>query len=55
MVGDSKADYGAARKAGVKIALVDWGYSSVDIHSLGGDIVLSDYDGFAAKAEALIA
>ena len=54
MVGDSKADFGAAHKAGVKIALVDWGYSSVDIHSLGGDIVLSDYDGFAAKAEALI-
>ena len=55
MVGDSKADFGAARGAGVKIVLVDWGYSSVDIHSLGGDIVISDYDGFTAKAAQLIA
>ena len=46
MVGDSKADFGAARNADVKIALVDWGYSSVDIRSLGGDVVISSYDGF---------
>ena len=46
MVGDSKADYGAARKANCQVILVDWGYSAVDIHSLGGDAVISDYHHF---------
>ena len=52
MVGDSKADYGAARNAGCRIILVDWGYSAVNIHGLGGDAVISHYKEFdAALAE----
>jgi len=48
MVGDSKADFGAARNANVPIILVDWGYSSVDIKTLGADAVISHYDEFNA-------
>jgi phosphoglycolate phosphatase len=55
MVGDSEADFGAARNAGVKIAMVDWGYSSVDITTLGGDLVISGYDGFGEKLKVLFA
>lgn len=47
MIGDSKADFGAARNAGTKAILVDWGYSSVDVHSLGADAVISSYQGFS--------
>ena len=54
MVGDSKADFGAARNAGTAITLVDWGYSSVDIHSLGGDVVIADYDGFDQVVRDLV-
>jgi phosphoglycolate phosphatase len=53
MVGDSKIDFGAARNAGVKIAMVDWGYSSVDVKTLGGDLVISSYDGFGEKLKTL--
>ena len=54
MVGDSKADFGAARNAGTAIAMVDWGYSSVDIHTLGSDAVIASYDGFDQIARDLI-
>ena len=42
MVGDSGADVGAARAAGVPIAVVPDGYSSVPAESLGADFVLED-------------
>ena len=44
MVGDSKADFGAARNAKTPIILVDWGYSAVDITTLGADALISHYD-----------
>ena len=54
MVGDSKADYGAAVAAESKIVLVDWGYSSVDITTLGGDAVISSYDRFGDVVSGLL-
>ena len=46
MVGDSKADFGAARNAGCPIMLVDWGYSAVDVHGLGAEVYISSYRDF---------
>ena len=43
MVGDSKADFGSARAAEVAIILVNWGYSAIDVNSLGADAVISSY------------
>jgi phosphoglycolate phosphatase len=51
MVGDSRADYGAARNAGTKIILVDWGYSAEDVHEMGGDAVISSYSEFDAAVD----
>ena len=48
MVGDSKADFGAARNAGAAIMLVDWGYSAINVHDLGADMLITSYDDFAA-------
>jgi len=41
MVGDSGADVGAARAAGVPVALVPDGYTGVPVESLGADFVLN--------------
>ena len=41
MVGDSGADVGAARAAGVPVVLVPDGYTSVPAESLGADFVLN--------------
>lgn len=46
MVGDSKADFGAARNAGCPVMLVDWGYSAVDVRDLGADLYISSYQDF---------
>ena len=46
MVGDSKADAGAAHAAGTRLVLVDWGYSAVDVNDLAADMVVSSYSGF---------
>jgi phosphoglycolate phosphatase len=41
MIGDSGADAGAARAAGTKLVLVDFGYSKSPVASLGADAVIS--------------
>ena len=41
MVGDSGADNGAARAAGCKVVLVDFGYSKAPVASFGADAVIS--------------
>jgi phosphoglycolate phosphatase len=41
MIGDSGADNGAARAAGCKIVLVDFGYCKVPVASMGPDAVIS--------------
>lgn len=40
MVGDSGADVGAARAAGVTVALVPDGYTGVPAHTLGADLLI---------------
>jgi phosphoglycolate phosphatase len=40
MIGDSAADVGAARAAGVSIGVVTWGYTRVPVGDLGADFVL---------------
>jgi len=40
MVGDSNADVGAARAAGVPVVVVSFGYSRVPAQELGADVVI---------------
>jgi phosphoglycolate phosphatase len=44
MVGDSIADVGTARAAGVPIILVDFGYSRTPVEELGADAIISHLD-----------
>jgi phosphoglycolate phosphatase len=50
MVGDSEADEGAARNAGVSVVLVEYGYSGVPPASLVPDALIGE---FAALPNAL--
>jgi phosphoglycolate phosphatase len=51
MVGDSAADVGAARAAGIPVVLVPHGYGARDIRELGADRIVAD----AAELRAAIA
>jgi phosphoglycolate phosphatase len=51
MIGDSGADAGAARAAGTKLVLVDFGYAKGPVASLGADAVISH---LSALPEALV-
>jgi phosphoglycolate phosphatase len=42
MIGDSGADIGAAKAAGVRSVALRHGYSKVPVESLGADVVLDD-------------
>lgn len=42
MVGDSPADAGCAIAAGVPVVLVDWGYTTEALETLGADTIVSD-------------
>jgi phosphoglycolate phosphatase len=42
-VGDSPVDHQAARAAGLPVALVSFGYTTVPVRSLGPDHVLEDF------------
>ncbi|MCE2517679.1 MAG: HAD hydrolase-like protein, partial [Alphaproteobacteria bacterium] len=55
MVGESIADFGAARNAGAKVILVDWGYSAHDVHAMGADAVISSYAEFDAAVARVMA
>ena len=44
MIGDSKADLGAARAAGVPIILTSFGYSTVPLHELKPDAIVGHLD-----------
>ncbi|MBH0236773.1 phosphoglycolate phosphatase [Methylobrevis sp. L22] len=46
-VGDSGADVGAARAAGVPVVVVRYGYTSVPAAELGADAVIDDFGGLA--------
>lgn len=43
MVGDSKADVGAARAAGIPVAAYRHGYTSLPVDDLGADLVFDDF------------
>ena len=45
MVGDSAADVGAARNAGVPVIAVDFGYTDRPAAELGADALISHFDG----------
>ena len=53
MVGDSAADVGAARAAGVPIVLVTFGYTRTPVEELGGDGVVSGFDALDGMLDAL--
>lgn len=54
MVGDSIADAGAARAAGVPCILVDFGYTDRPAHSLGADLVISHFDALASGIDRVL-
>ena len=43
LLGDSEADTGAARAAGVKCVCVSFGYRRVPLEELGADAIIDDY------------
>ena len=54
MVGDSAADFGAARAASTGIIMVDWGYSGQDARSFGADAVISSYAEFLPHLSSIL-
>ncbi|MEM8877909.1 MAG: HAD family hydrolase [Pseudomonadota bacterium] len=54
MIGDSIADAGSARAAGVPCILVDFGYTDRPAHSLGADLVISHFDALIAGIDSLL-
>jgi phosphoglycolate phosphatase len=54
MVGDSEADVGAARAAGIPIIAASFGYASVPASELGADAVLNRFDELPALIGALL-
>jgi len=53
MVGDSEADSGGARAAGVACICVSFGYPRVALDDLGADAIIDDYAEFADAAKKL--
>jgi phosphoglycolate phosphatase len=52
-VGDSPADFGVARAAGVPVILVDFGYTHTPVRELGADAVVSHLSEIPAALQAL--
>jgi phosphoglycolate phosphatase len=44
MIGDSEADVGAARAAGIPVAVTSFGYAATPAHDLGADAVIAHFD-----------
>ncbi len=55
MVGDSEADVGAARGAGIPVIVTAFGYASAPAHELGADAVIQSFDELPALTGALLA
>ncbi len=53
MIGDSPADYGVARAAGVPVILVDFGYTHTPVRELGADAVVSHLSEITAALSAI--
>lgn len=54
MVGDSKADVGAARAAGLPVVLVRGGYTQVPVEDLGADLVCDSLLQLPSTLQALL-
>jgi phosphoglycolate phosphatase len=54
MVGDSEADVGAAKAAGIPAVAVRFGYASVPAEDLGADAVMNHFDELPALVNALL-
>jgi phosphoglycolate phosphatase len=55
MVGDSASDAGAARAAGVPLALVSFGYTDIPVRELGADALIDHFDDLPAACRRLLA
>lgn len=55
MVGDSEVDAGAAQAAKVPVVLVDYGYTALPVHEIGGDAVISHFADLPGVARRLLA
>jgi phosphoglycolate phosphatase len=53
MVGDSAADAGVAKAAGVRSIIVEHGYSQIPVISLGADVVIASFDAFLPSLSQL--
>lgn len=53
MIGDSPADVGAARAAGIPVAAYRHGYTSVPVDDLGADLVFDDFADLGAALTKL--
>jgi len=53
MVGDSAADVGTARAAGVPVVLVSYGYTRLPASALGADAVIDELSGLATALRQL--
>ena len=53
MIGDSPADYGVARAAGVPVILVDFGYTHTPVRELGADAIVSHLSEIPAALAAI--
>lgn len=54
MVGDSSADVGAARRAGVPVVAVSWGYTEIPPSELGADALIDRFAELPVVARALL-
>jgi phosphoglycolate phosphatase len=55
MVGDSEADIGAAKAAGVRSLAVSFGYCNGPVEALGADAIIHDFEELAGAAARLLA
>lgn len=53
MVGDSANDVASAKAAGVKVAVVRYGYTDIPADKLGADFVMDDFRGLPAVLDTL--
>ena len=53
MIGDSAADVGTAKAAGVKVIAVSFGYTTIPARELGADAVVDDYSELPAALARL--
>lgn len=54
MVGDSRTDVTAARRAGIPVIVADWGYGTETAPALGADAVFGDFGQVPGLASRLI-